>query len=103
MKLIKSAEPTYSKTGKQKSMAYFKCPACLNLVVRQSSSGRVQDTCGCGTPKSEPKTTTLKCLKCDKPFKSVNKKSNRFCARCNRVNDEGYHKEAHGGGGRHEL
>lgn len=93
MVLIKPAPPEYSRTGKQKSMAWFRCPLCHNLVIRQSSIGRDQITCGCGRmPKPEIKKYIIPCLKCNKLFDSVNKIYNRFCASCNRDNENDYRK-----------
>ena len=88
MELIKTARPQYSKTGKQKSMAWFLCPICKSYALRQSSTGREQITCGCARmPKPKPKTIIIPCLKCGKPFPSKDKKRNRFCAKCNRDNE----------------
>ena len=88
MKLIRPASPTYSKTGTQKSMAWFECPLCRKLVKRQSNLGREQITCGCGVmPKPVPKTVIIPCLKCGKLFPSHNKIYNRFCAKCNQENE----------------
>ena len=95
MKLIRPAKPEYSKTGTQKSMAWFMCPACEKLILRQSNVGRGQKTCSCGIkrlPKPEIKKDIIPCLKCNKLFGSVNKIYNRFCPPCNRSNDSEYRK-----------